>query len=101
MTQTMTNNKQLQQQFANAADVSGFPAGILLYNKTQRLVLLAYEKANTYAYKKGAGWKTPECSWSMAWGSRKQGETDYLQTAIREYAEEIGTPLPSMSEIEE
>ena len=81
-----------------AKDIAGFPAGLLLYNKHKRLVLLAHEKTNKYACK-GSVRQSQKTSWSMAWGSRKQGETDFLQTAMREHAEEIGTQLPSMAEI--
>jgi hypothetical protein len=70
-------------------DVSGFPAGMLLYNAASQSVLLAKETTRKFAYKGDVGWEQDE-SWTMAWGKRKEGE-DYWTTAVREYGEEVGS----------
>ena len=58
------------------------------------MVLLAHEETNKYARKQGVRGAVQPMSWTVGWGKRMRGETTYLQTAIREHGEEVGTPLP-------
>jgi hypothetical protein len=64
-------------------DIRGRPAGILLYNLSERSVLLAEQQL-----------ANGELSYSCGWGKCQEGDVTFLKTAIREHREEIGSKLP-------